>query len=438
MKFLDVLKMANQNLWRNKVRAGLTILAIFIGSFTIILNTGINYGVNKYVDNQLAQAGGDGYLEVMRAGIMDNVQINLGSSAEVVEWDPNKESDLTTMMITPEQVEEIAAVDGVTAVRPWQMVSVTYVESLENDKKFELQVAGWPSDNVNIDLAAGRMVNNASDELEIALLPGFAAAMGYDSDEALVGQKVRLGVELTSLNPNAATEIREVTATVVGVSNKSLVSMGRAFINEALTNEIRRVSLTNIPLQYQSNDVFMVVAEFDPNISEDELQRIKDDLASLGFQAMTIRDQVGMMMTFFDAITMVLMIFGGIALLAASIGIVNTLFMAVQERTREIGLMKAMGLSSGKIFLMFSTEAILLGFWGSVVGIALAFVARAVGNHLAAQTFLSGLPGFTLIEFNAPALLVVTAVIMTIAFIAGTAPARRAAKQNPIDALRYE
>jgi putative ABC transport system permease protein len=127
-----------------------------------------------------------------------------------------------------------------------------------------------------------------------------------------------------------------------------------------------------------------------------------------------------------------------IALVAASIGIINTLFMAVQERTREIGLMKAMGLGKGRIFLMFSVEAIALGFWGSAVGIAVGYVLRSVANGLAAETFLKDLPGFTLVEYKLVNLVFVAIVIMTIAFLAGTLPARRAAKKDPIDALRYE
>ena len=145
-----------------------------------------------------------------------------------------------------------------------------------------------------------------------------------------------------------------------------------------------------------------------------------------------------MIKSFFDAITTVLTIFGAISLLAASIGIINTLYMAVQERTREIGLMKSMGLSKAKIFGMFSIEAIALGFWGGILGLIIAYIARAVVNPLASRTFLAGLPGFTLVEFNPLYLVIIIVVVMVIAFLAGTLPARRAAGKDPIEALRYE
>ncbi|MCL2094505.1 ABC transporter permease [Candidatus Saccharibacteria bacterium] len=436
MKFFDVLKMANANLLRNKVRAGLTILAIFVGSFTIILNSGINYGVNRYVDSQLEAAGGEGYLEIMKMESMsDMIQMGGMGSGGPTEYDPDGGSGVQP--ITEDDLQIIRETPGIIAesVRVFRMVNVEYIQSLENDKRFNLSISQWPSDTLNVAMASGRMVDNNSEEFQIVLAPEFAEALGY-TEESVVGETVVLAVAL--LPATRPVQVKRVEATVVGVQQQSMVGMGRSFVNEALNDALYDASLSALPEELRPDTNFFAMAEYDTSMSEEEVQAMRDRLSEHGLQAMSIRDQVGMMMTFFDAITIVLMIFGGIALLAASIGIVNTLFMAVQERTREIGLMKAMGLSSGKIFLMFSTEAILLGFWGSVVGIGLAFVARGVGNHLAAQTFLSGLPGFTLIEFNPTMLVVITLVIMAIAFVAGTAPARRAAKQDPIDALRYE
>ncbi|MGE5309872.1 MAG: ABC transporter permease, partial [Sphaerimonospora mesophila] len=190
--------------------------------------------------------------------------------------------------------------------------------------------------------------------------------------------------------------------------------------------------------EYRDQSYFAMAQLKDDWFSDEKVQQVKDDLKELGFTAMTVEDQVGMVKTFFDAVTMILTIFGVIALLAASIGIINTLFMAVQERTREIGLMKAMGLGRGKIFTMFSWEAVMLGFWGAALGVGLAYLIKVIINPLASDTFLSGLPGFTLIEFDPMTLTIIVAIVMTIGFLAGTLPARRASKKDPIEALRYE
>jgi putative ABC transport system permease protein len=153
---------------------------------------------------------------------------------------------------------------------------------------------------------------------------------------------------------------------------------------------------------------------------------------------MSVEDEVGMFKTFFDVILIVFNIFGGIALAAASIGIINTLFMAVQEHTREIGLDKALGMSNGKVFLSFSAEAIMLGFWGSALGIAVSYVVGQLANNVASQTFTKDFPTFKLAIFEPATMISIALIIMFIAFLAGTLPARRASKKNPIDALRYE
>jgi putative ABC transport system permease protein len=121
-----------------------------------------------------------------------------------------------------------------------------------------------------------------------------------------------------------------------------------------------------------------------------------------------------------------------------SCGACASLLMSVQERTREIGLMKAMGMSGRKVYALFSTEAVFIGFLGSAIGAGVAIVIGSVISQVLSRRLLSGLPGLHLLEFSPVLILVIILVVMLIAFLAGTLPARRAARQNPIDALRYE
>lgn len=430
MKFWDIVRGANSNLLRNKGRSFLTILAIFIGSFTIIMTTGVNNGVNTYIDKQMNSAGGEGYLEIMRASTTTSGLS--GMSNEVQEYSAEDES-MASLIITSKDIDKIRAVDGVESAKMWAMLQADYVTSPNTDKKFTIEVAILPSDTINLDMAAGRAVDIDSATPEIVIADKYVKPLGFSSNEDAVGKKVKIAV-----TNQISGEMSEVELTISGVTNPSVIGMGRSWVNDRGSHALSDRVLAGMPAEYRNQSYFAMAQLKDDWLSDEKTQQVKDDLKDMGFTAMTVEDQVGIVKTFFDAVTMILTIFGVIALLAASIGIINTLFMAVQERTREIGLMKAMGLGRGKIFTMFSWEAVMLGFWGAALGVGLAYLIKVIINPIAAETFLSGLPGFTLIEFNPVTLTVIVAIVMTIGFLAGTLPARRASKKDPIEALRYE
>ena len=102
MKFWDVIKIANANLLRNKGRSFLTILAIFIGSFTIIMTTGVNNGVNTYIDKQMNSAGGEGYLEIMRES---SATSGLGGLSSDVQEYSTEDNSTASMIITGKDID---------------------------------------------------------------------------------------------------------------------------------------------------------------------------------------------------------------------------------------------------------------------------------------------------------------------------------------------
>lgn len=428
MKFWDIVRSANSNLLRNKGRSFLTILAIFIGSFTIIMTTGVNNGVNTFIDKQMNSVGGEGHVEIMRVD-MTSSSAMLGSN-DVTEYNPDKSA--ASLMITSTDVEKIRNVKGIESAKGYRRLTPEYVTSAKTDKKFTIDITESLSD-LTIDMASGKMVDSTNTTPQIAIADKFVKPLGFSSNEAAVGQKITIAIA------NQVTgAISSIELTISGVTNPSVVAMGSSWVNAAASDLIYSEMTEGLPDEYK-NQSYLVIAELKESFrSDDKVQQVKDDLKTMGFTAMTVADQVGMIKSFFDAVTVILTIFGVIALVAASIGIINTLFMAVQERTREIGLMKAMGLGRGKIFTMFSWEAVMLGFWGAALGVGLAYLVQAIVNPLASKTFLSGLPGFTLIEFDPVTLTIIVLIVMTIGFLAGTLPARRASKKDPIEALRYE
>lgn len=434
MKIFDMIKTANSNLLRNKLRTFLTILAIFIGSFTIILNTAISTGVNSFIDKQVESFGGEGLIRIMQSAISEQMSGLMGGGSTIREYKPGQNT-VADMYISPELIEEIKKIDTINAdsVHPVRNISVAYIRTDKNDKKFLIETQTLSSDTITIDMETGRNVKTESKDFEIALAPDYAVALGY-TNESIIGETVYLAVTVS-----ATQTTEEIPAKVVGVQAPSIVSLGSSWITGALADKIFNTSVDGLPpaMIEKASSAIMVSADFDYK-NDPDAKKTKEALEKLGLAAMTISDQVGTIKSFFDVIIVVFNIFGAIALLAASIGIINTLFMAVQERTREIGLMKAMGLGKSKIFLIFSLEAVSLGFWGSVLGITISIIAGNIANRITHETILSAFPTFNLTEFTVQNCLILSLIIMAIAFLAGTLPARRAAKKDPIDALRYE
>lgn len=433
MKLYDIIRMANSNLWRNKSRTLLTVLAIFIGAFTIMMTTGINTGVNNYIDKQVAAVGSEDYLQIMPVQMAEQLESLMSGSNDVREYQP-EDNSTTAQVLTDEDIAKIEGVDGIESAKFYTMVTTDYVTNGEPDaKKYQMSASIMPTASMKLDLAAGEDLDMTSDEAQIVLPDKYIEPLGFSSNEDAVGQTIKIGATSQVTQQTSEAEVK-----IVGVQNASVVGMGSAWMNDKAGELIENITMAGLPEEYRNQANAIVAQLDDDHIDEEAAQEVKDKLEELGYSSMTLTDTVSMVKSFFDAITTVLTIFGAIALLAASIGIINTLYMAVQERTREIGLMKSMGLSKAKIFGMFSIEAIALGFWGGILGLIIAYIARAIVNPLASQTFLAGLPGFTLVEFNPLHLVIIIIVVMVIAFLAGTLPARRASGRDPIEALRYE
>ena len=427
MRIFDIIQSATSNMLRSKVRTILTVTAIFIGAFTITLTVGISSGVSGYIDKQLSGIGAADVLVVQPKfdrgpsdGAPTKYETKTGAS--------NAQASFMTPSITKEDVAKIAKQPGILEVIPQRIVSPDYISG-QNGEKYVVSVQDT-IDSFKFEYVAGGLPDNKSDQPQILLPAKYIKALGFDSAQQAIGKKVNLAVSSPLMVQNS------VSAVISGVQQESILSQAGASINVKLLDQLYALQTQGLPNSV-TDKYFAVVAKFDPS-DEAKLKSIKDGLAEKGFEATTVKDQIGLIKQVIDAITYVLIFFGAIALLAASFGIINTLFMSVQERTKEIGLMKAMGMSRSKVFLLFSVEAILLGFWGSVLGIAAAVGVGKVANIVASDNFLKDLPGFDLTVFPITSLATIALIIMLIALISGTLPARRAAKQDPIEALRYE
>lgn len=434
MRLTDIIKQANHNLWRNRSRTILTTLAIAVGSLTIMLTVGINAGVNGYIDKQVKSTGGNDIVEVMPKGIADRMSsmMTLGAT-EVQEYQSNQ-GQSQQVSLTDRDLAGIKRLKGVKLAKLSDLLYPSYItRDRDEAKKYKLTVGPLAASSIKLDLAAGRSVRIDGSEAEAILPDRYLEPLGFSSAKQAIGQVVRVGVP-----HRLGGQIDEVKIRIAGVQNQSIVGFGRVFLNDAAGRLIRSVYLTGMPEALRSQHGLIIIQVKPGYESKEKLAQIKQELTNMGYSSISEDDYISSIKLFFNAITVILTIFGVIALITASIGIVNTLLMSVQERTREIGLMKAMGLSSGRIFALFSLEAVSLGFWGGMLAAGLAVVIKQTVNPWAGRNFLSGLPGFNLIELSPLYVGAIVVIVMVVAFLAGTLPAKRATKQDPIQALRYE
>ena len=173
--------------------------------------------------------------------------------------------------------------------------------------------------------------------------------------------------------------------------------------------------------------------------SPTQVQTVEDAIKKMGFNTFSIVDATRSLRQFFAVLDLFLGIFGSLALAVASIGIINTLVMAILERRREIGIMKAIGASDGDVKGLFFAEAGVMGVFGGVVGVALGWTIGRVINfgtnvYLKRQHFPPEQIWFV------PWWLVIGAIAFAIvvSLLSGLYPASRAARLDPVQALRYE
>jgi putative ABC transport system permease protein len=168
-------------------------------------------------------------------------------------------------------------------------------------------------------------------------------------------------------------------------------------------------------------------------------QDVEDQIKKKGFSAFSLNDALQGAKRAFIILDIVLTLIGSIALAVSSLGIVNTMVMSILERTREIGIMKAIGGSDGDIRRIFLIEASAIGFFGGVAGVVLGWIVGRLVNF-GANIYIQNQGGTPGNLFSLPLWLIGGAIgfSVTISLIAGSYPAARAARLDPIRALRHD
>lgn len=427
MKIVDYVQTAQTNLLRTKARTILTVLAFVIGTFTLAMVTAFTQGLRSYLNVQLNAYGqtnemfitvGSTAAQTSSSGVpyyQSNRQVsqggNLGERSPVYSLNQH---DLSIVSSTP----------GIVRAYPdYQSLKLDYIQ-YQNSPKYVVQVqSAFPGQITTLDTGSFPTSNQVNG---IVIPFSYVEALGASSPGDLIGKTVNLRVSSTYTG-----QPKLYSAVITGVLPDTVHEPGAYLSNQ----------LMQVMNSYQNGNNIIypsIVAFTDTNTTKQDRQTIKSNLQSKGYKVQTYDDLISSFSRPLSIVTAGLTGFAAIALLAATIGIVNTLLMAVLERTQEIGLLKALGMRRRGITFIYLTEAASIGFWGGIIGVVLGFLVGLALNPILNRTLFKGIGSAHLLKYPLPIMAGIVVGAILIGLIAGTLPAIRAGKLDPIEALRRE
>jgi putative ABC transport system permease protein len=467
MKLPDLTELAMRNLRESVLRNSLTTIGISVGVASLVAMLSLGIGLQQLASRRL-----------MKSGLFDTVVVSsrrdlrgFGHDEEHNAPTPGEsrildESTRQEIERLPNVFEAYPDIRFITELRYEDKPHMTMVAALPESAKSNDAFESLQGHYFSTDTAPEAVIQKAFAEE----LLGKAPKAGVDETNVAQLAAPLLGKELTmryaqreasptpALPPlktaganddfsGAAYSVvsRELKVKIVGVADLDPESMrgptrARVFLPLKLAEGLHVMQpkdLREISHAVSDQPVYSSVSVRVKNPSQ--IRAVEDAVKKMGFNTFSILDATRSMQQFFAVLDLFLGIFGSLALAVASIGIVNTLVMAILERRREIGIMKAIGASDGDVKKLFFAEAGAMGILGGVVGVVLGWAIGQVIN-LGTNVYLKrqSLPPE---HFWAVPLWLVGAAILfafIVSLLSGLYPAGRAARLDPVQALRYE
>lgn len=488
MSYLDILKLALRNLRQARLRAVLTTMGVIVGVAVIVTMVSFGLGLQRNMLDRFKALDLFNEMQVYgrSLGSLAASRLNRGSGAEDRGQTRRREQfRVPTRILDDAAIAEIASIPGVAYVEP----SISFTVYIRANNQVSTQFAGGTAvPNLSTrfkEFQAGQMISSP-DADEVVVSERFTRDFGFEKPSDAVGKTVEFlappserreesksedeetpnffGIPLDEEVPDEASAASLVAKTfriagVLGSEVKQGAGQGglrgmmpgaaiyiplkearawtlahRSPIGEVAFELARRSGALG-DVGHEGYDA-AVIRVHDPV----QLTSVRQRLSELGFGSFSIVDELDQIRTVFLIIDSVLGLLGGISLLVASFGIANTMIMSILERTREIGIMKAIGAEDREIKLIFFVEAAVIGLTGGVVGTLLAWGVDGLANRLAYRFVLKPQGASFVDFFSLPPYLTVGAILFAlfVSILAALYPAARAARIDPVRALRHD
>jgi len=406
MRAIDLIAETFHSLTSNKVRSGLTVLGIVVGIASVIAMLALGAGSQASIESSI-QAAGSNLLTVMPSS-PGSGDAGPRMAASAVE------------SLTREDADALAGLGLIAAVAPSSQGNAQLVADGVNANAQVLGVTSTYATVNGLTLSSGSFVTERDDAAyaQVVVLGATLAEELFGEGVDPVGERVRSG---------------NMLLTVVGVLEEKGIS-GFTSVDAAALIPLSTLQRYVSGSEYLTSITLSVTDEEQMTAAEESVEQVLltrhaiSDPDHADFRIQNMADILDTVSTVTSTFTSLLAAIAGISLLVGGIGIMNMMLTTVTERTREIGLRKAIGADDAVISLQFLAESVVLTLIGGIIGIALGWLIAEVGGSLIGISAV----------LTADAIILAAGVCAFIGIVFGYYPARRAARLSPIDALRYQ
>lgn len=393
----DVVKLSLRMFKARTMRTILTIFGMGVGIAAILFLVSFGYGLQRTLLQKIT------------------------TSDALVTLDVTTEGG-TTVSLNPSMLSEIGEIQGVAEVIPaLELRSQARLDGVT----LEVSAVATESAFMNLDGLAFTLGRNFDSTKHEIVVSAAVASIFTSQPEDIIGKSIDL-------------KLFQKIETADGSSKESLLLPDTPYIVSGI-------------VQGEENTIYIPLPTLSqltlPNFSKvkvkcgstNEVEGVRVAIVEKGLVASSISDIVDQANKVFSVVQIVLMMFGVIALVVSAIGMFNTMTITLLERTEEIGIMKAIGASNTAIWLMFISEATMMGFLGGLGGVLIGFLEGQIVN-LMINLIASRFGGEQVSLFYSPLWFVMTIIAFGafVGFLTGIFPARKASHIDALDALRYK